>query len=162
MKKYGVLLLLVASTGCWAQKDTMNTISIGLELVTHGETCGGGLPRSDDKTVSEDRSHFLFGRNRIHVDYERQGLHAHAVIQNLAVWSTSGNQALNLYEGWVKMTAKNGLFAQVGRVALAYDYITKLTDDIDLDRVEKAIQEPLLPSTRPSRPKPTRSNFRKK
>ena len=32
-----------------------------------------------------------------------------------------GNQGLNLYEGWVKMTAKNGLFAQLGRVALSYD-----------------------------------------
>jgi len=111
----------VSSSSGWAQKDSINKISIGLELVTHGETCGGGLPRSDDKTVSEDRSHFLFGRNRIHVDYERQGLQAHAVIQNLAVWGTSGNQALNLYEGWVKMTAKNGLFVQAGRVALAYD-----------------------------------------
>ena len=34
---------------------------------------------------------------------------------------TSGDKALNLYEGWVKMTAKNGLFAQVGRIALSYD-----------------------------------------
>lgn len=33
----------------------------------------------------------------------------------------SGNQIVNLYEGWVKMTAKNGLFAQAGRVELAYD-----------------------------------------
>ena len=47
MKKYGVLLLLVASTGCWAQKDTMNTISIGLELVTHGETCHPACSRQD-------------------------------------------------------------------------------------------------------------------
>ena len=121
MKKYCVLLLLMASTGSWAQKDSINKISIGLELVTHGETCGGGLPRSDDQTVNEDRSHFLFGRTRINVDYERRGLQAHAVIQNKAVWGMSGNQSLNLYEAWVKMTAKNGLFVQAGRVALAYD-----------------------------------------
>ena len=48
-------------------------------------------------------------------------MQAHAVIQNKSVWGTSGNQTLNLYEGWVKMTAKNGLFAQVGRIALSYD-----------------------------------------
>ena len=121
MKKYCVLLLLVASTGSWAQKDSINKISIGLDFMTHGETCGGGLPRSDDQTVNEDRSHFLFGRTRINVDYERRGLQANAVIQNKAVWGMSGNQSLNLYEGWVKMTAKNGLFVQAGRVALAYD-----------------------------------------
>jgi hypothetical protein len=121
MKKYCVLLLLVVSTGSWAQKDSINKISLALNFVTHGETCGGGLPKSDSKTINEDRSQFLFGRTRINVDYERRGLQAHAVIQNMAVWGMSGNQIVNLYEGWVKMTAKNGLFAQVGRVELAYD-----------------------------------------
>lgn len=55
------------------------------------------------------------------MDYERSGLQAHAVIQNKSVWGSKGNQALNLYEGWVKMSASNGLFAQIGRIALAYD-----------------------------------------
>ncbi|MBO6033359.1 MAG: hypothetical protein J6Q22_18180 [Prevotella sp.] len=121
MKKYCVLLLLVASTGSWAQTDSIHHISIGLELVTHGETCGGGLPRSDDVSINEDRSHFLFGRTRLIADYSRKGLQAHAVVQNKAVWGMSGNQSLNLYEGWVKLTANNGLFVQAGRVALAYD-----------------------------------------
>ena len=122
MRKFLILLSLATSTASWAQKDTLNKISVGLELVAHGETCGGGLPKPDDNVVrTEDKSHFLFGRNRLVVDYERPGLQAHAVLQNKAVWGMSGNQALNLYEGWVKMTAKNGLFAQVGRVALAYD-----------------------------------------
>jgi hypothetical protein len=121
MKKYCMLLLLAASTGSFAQKDSINKISLGLNFITHGETCGGGLPRSDNQAINEDRSHFLLGRTRINVDYERQGLQAHAVIQNKAVWGMSGNQAVDLYEGWVKMTAKNGLFVQAGRVALAYD-----------------------------------------
>ena len=55
------------------------------------------------------------------MNYKRPGLQAHAVIQNGAVWGMKGNQSLNLYEGWVKLTAPCGLFAQVGRVALAYD-----------------------------------------
>lgn len=122
MRKFCVSLLLAASTGSWAQTDSINKISVGLEFVTHGETCGGGLPKPEDNVVrAEDKSHFLFGRTRLTVDYERPGLQAHAVLQNKAVWGMSGNQSLNLYEGWVKMTAKNGLFAQVGRVALAYD-----------------------------------------
>ena len=121
MRQFFVLLLLATSTSSWAQTDSINKISLGLDFMTHGETCGGGLPRSYEKDVNEDRSHFLFGRMRLNVDYQRPGLQAHAVIQNKAVWGMSGNQSLNLYEGWVKLTAKNGLFAQAGRVALTYD-----------------------------------------
>ena len=122
MRKYGVLLLLAVSAGCWAQTDSIHQFNVDLEFVSHGETCGGGLPRSDDNTAhTEDYSHFLYGRTRLIVDYTRQGLQAHAVVQNKAVWGMSGNQSLGLYEGWVKMTARNGLFAQLGRVALAYD-----------------------------------------
>ena len=145
-RKYGLLTLLLASTACFAQTDSVKTVierekqhsaldsgqeqarqdvnklRVGIDFLTHGEMCGGGLPRSADGSKStEDRSSFLFGRFRLNVDYERPGLQAHATIQNKAVWGMSGNQALNLYEGWVKMTAKKGLFAQLGRVALAYD-----------------------------------------
>ena len=99
-----------------------NTLNVGLNFLTHGEICAGGLPRTDNGTTPpDDRSQFLLGRARINVDYERPGLQAHAVIQNKAVWGTSGNTALKLYEGWVKMTSRNGLFAQLGRVALSYD-----------------------------------------
>ena len=118
------MLLLLAATSCWAQTDTarVNTLSVGLNFLTHGETCAGGLPRTDDGMAPpDDRSNFLLGRARINVDYERPGLQAHAVIQNKAVWGTSGNTALKLYEGWIRMTARCGLFAQLGRVALSYD-----------------------------------------
>jgi len=117
-----MMLLCLASTSCWAQKDSVNSLSVDLNFLSHGEVCGGGLPKPDDKDdYTEDRSSFLFGRTRLIVDYGRKGLQAHAVIQNSAIWGMKGNQALNLYEGWVKMTAKNGLFAQLGRVALSYD-----------------------------------------
>jgi hypothetical protein len=107
-----------------AQSDsTQNTLNIGINFLTHGESCGGGLPKTTDskKAPQEERSHFLLGRTRLNVDYSRPGLQTHAVIQNKSVWGMSGNQSLNLFEGWAKMTAKNGLFAQVGRVALTYD-----------------------------------------
>ena len=116
-------MMLLSQTG-WAQSDSTNraqpatnALSIGLNFLTHGEACGGGLP----KGAIDDKSCFLLGRLRMNVDYERPGLQAHAVIQNKSIWGASGNQALNLYEGWVKMTARNGLFAQVGRIALSYD-----------------------------------------
>jgi hypothetical protein len=105
-----------------AQTDStkVNTLSFGLNFMTHGEIVRGGLPVDKDEEM-EDKSNFLLGRTRLIVDYARPYLQAHAVIQNKSVWGTSGNQTLNLYEGWVKMTAKNGLFAQVGRIALSYD-----------------------------------------
>jgi hypothetical protein len=118
------MLLLLASTIGLAQTDSskVNLLSVGLDFMTHGEACGGGLPRTDVKDVEkEDQSRFLLGRTRIILDYQRSGLQVRAVIQNKAVWGADGNQSLNLYEGWARMTAKNGLFAQLGRVALAYD-----------------------------------------
>ncbi len=124
MKVCRVMLLLLASTTSWAQTDSskVNQLSVGLDLMTHGEICGGGMPRSESKDIEkEDRSNFLLGRVRINADYQRRGLQVHAVIQNKSVWGANGNQTLNLYEGWAKMTAKNGLFAQLGRVALSYD-----------------------------------------
>lgn len=124
MKRYCIALLWLVSTGCWAQTDSsaVKQLSIGLDFMTHGEACGGGLPRSDnEKKLVEDRSSFILGRTRLKVDFIQRGLQAHAVIQNKAVWGMTGNQSLNLYEGWVKVTAKNGLFAQLGRVALSYD-----------------------------------------
>ena len=101
--------------------DKVNSLSFGLNFLTHGEIVRGGLPKNGGEGEVEEKSNFLLGRTRLIVDYSRPYLQAHAVIQNKAVWGSGGNQALNFYEGWVKMTAKNGLFAQVGRIALSYD-----------------------------------------
>lgn len=111
----------------------LNKLEVGLNFLTHGEILSGGLPRQvGDEAGVEDRSSFLQGRTRLIVDFERRRkddparerpplLQAHAVIQNNAVWGMNGNSALDLYEGWVKLTAKMGIFAQVGRIALSYD-----------------------------------------
>lgn len=115
-------IALLQSEGVYAQTDSLgNQLSVGLEFVTHGEVCGGGLPLSGSEIINEKSSKFLFGRTRVAVDYKRQGLQAYAVLQNKAVWGMSRNQALNLYEGWVKMSSKSGFFGQIGRVALSYD-----------------------------------------
>jgi hypothetical protein len=119
--------LLFLPLGGWrglvyAQTDStkVNTLSFGINFLAHGELVRGGLPK-DGNTETEEQSNFLLGRTRLNVDYSRPYLQAHAVIQNKAVWGTSGDKALNLYEGWVKATTKIGLFAQVGRIALSYD-----------------------------------------
>ena len=82
-----VLLFLLCSLSCWAQVDSLkvNQLTVGMDFLTHGETCGGGLPKSTDGTESvEDRSSFLLGRFRLNIDYSRSWLQAHAVIQNNA------------------------------------------------------------------------------
>ena len=122
MRKYCMTMLLLASTSCWAQSDSLdNQLSIGLNFLGHGEVCAGGLPVDVDKNTEEDKSRFLYGRFRLKANYQRKGLEMNAVLQNKYIWGMSGNQTVRLYEGWAKMTAKNGLFAQLGRVALAYD-----------------------------------------
>ena len=122
MKKCCMMLLLLASTNCWAQKDSTNQLNFDLQFVTHGEACGGGLPRTGgSQTTADGKSDFLFSRTRLIVDYQRPHLQAHAVIQNKTVWGNQNSQALKLYEGWVKLTANNGLFTKIGRVALSYD-----------------------------------------
>ena len=117
------LFLLLASMSSWAQTDSLsNQLSLGLSFMTHGEVRGGGLPESSSGDGSiESKANFLMGRTRINVNYQRPGLEAHAVLQNLAIWGMKNNQTLNLYEAWAKMSADCGFFAQVGRVALAYD-----------------------------------------
>ena len=86
MRKCCMLLLIMAATGCWAQKDSTNQLNVDLQFIMHGEACGGGLPRSDAGQISvEDKSNFLFGRTRLIVDYQRPNLQAHAVIQNKSV-----------------------------------------------------------------------------
>ena len=114
-----LVAVLMQAAFSWAQTDSskVNQLSFGLNALTHGEVMRGGLPR-DEGEVTDDRSNFLLGRFRLIVGYERPGLEARAVVQNKSVWGSSGSQSLNLYEGWVKMKAKCGLFAQVGRGAV--------------------------------------------
>jgi hypothetical protein len=127
---FSVALLVLHSSFlapvCHAQKDSVkaNKLTIDLQFLAHGEICAGGLPKppaTDDPKPEESFSAFLQGRTRIGIGYERNWLEAKVVLQNNAVWGMSSNMSVNLYEGWVKMKAKNGVFAKVGRIALSYD-----------------------------------------
>jgi hypothetical protein len=127
MKKITIILALLLSTGISAQTDSLrkekiNQFNLGLSFLGHGEVRGGGLPKpSDPETVVEDHANFLMSRLRLTLGYQRKWLEAKAVLQNSAIWGAKNNMDIRMYEAWVKMTAPCGLFAQGGRIALAYD-----------------------------------------
>ena len=115
-------LLAMAVAGRAQTDSCRNHLSAGLELMTQGEVRGGGLPKNfDDKVQQEDHANFLLGRTRINVNYQRPGLEAKVVVQNMAVWGMQNNKAVNLNEGWARLSAPFGGFLQLGRVALSYD-----------------------------------------
>lgn len=122
-----ILALLLLSSGLRAQQDSLqkekvNQFDLGLNFLAHGEVRGGGLPKpADPSTAVENHANFLMSRLRLTLGFQRKWLEAKAVIQNNAIWGAKNNVDIRMYEAWVKMTAKCGLFGQVGRIALAYD-----------------------------------------
>lgn len=100
-----------------------NELSVSVQILTRGESRYGGLPataESEDEEVI-DQSNFIMGRTRLPINYKRDWIEAQVTPQHSGVWGQSGKGAFNLYEAWAKLTARNGLFAQVGRIALSYD-----------------------------------------
>jgi hypothetical protein len=57
-RKVLAMAVLLASSQCMmAQADSLgkeNKLSIGIHFLTHGETCAGGLPRSEDNKDGVD------------------------------------------------------------------------------------------------------------
>ena len=107
-----------------------NQFSIDLQLLGRGEARYGGLPveKAEDPEEAEEpldtkvpRSNFLLSRTRLPINFKRDWLEARVTPQHSGVWGQAGKGVFNLYETWVKMTTRQGLFAQVGRVALSYD-----------------------------------------
>ena len=120
---YGIALMLPAglcaqetdSLGQQVQKE--NTLKVDLQMLTHGEIRNGGV----STTPEDNKSQFLMNRERLVIGYERPGLETRLNIQHSGIWGQSGKGAFNVFEAWARMKAQNGLFVQVGRVALAYD-----------------------------------------
>ncbi len=109
------------------QQEKENQLSIGISFLSHGETRNGGVEDNENENrfgadaTSNDKAHFLMSRTRLSVGYQKTGLEAKVAAQHSGIWGQKGQGTLNLYEAWAKMSMTNGLFAQVGRIALAYD-----------------------------------------
>lgn len=95
------------------------SFEFGLQLMTRGEIRRGGLPNVAG--VRQDKANFIFERTRLSLDYSYKWLSVRFTPQHTGVWGQKGGGTLGVYEAWAKLTARNGLFAQVGRQALSYD-----------------------------------------
>ena len=116
------MMLPLNATAQDSQDDSsekLNTFTIDAELMTRGEMRYGGLPDSEDDT--DNKAHFILERTRLGFDFERTFLKAHITGQHSAVWGQAGKGSFNLYEAWVKLTSRQGLFAKIGRQVLSYD-----------------------------------------
>ena len=105
-------------------KAQPNQLSVDLQFLSRGEMRYGGLPNTTEEEENGEKaakSNFAQSRTRLVINYKRDWLEARVTPQHSGGWGQAGKGAFNLYETWVKMTARNGLFAQVGRVALSYD-----------------------------------------
>ena len=121
-------LLATAQPATDTVAELRNQLDVTLQIMARGETRYGGLPSVDEEGGKESdnggkiaSSNFIMGRTRLPINFKRDWLEAQVTPQHNGVWGQAGKGAFNLYEAWAKFAARNGLFAQVGRIALNYD-----------------------------------------
>ena len=121
--KCAALLLVLfpcVAQGQEAIEEPKNEFTLDVELLTRGEIRSGGLANEEDDP-DDNIAKFIVERTRLGMDYKRDFLKAHVTAQHAAVWGEAGKGSINLYEAWAQLTAKNGLFAKIGRQVLSYD-----------------------------------------
>ena len=119
-----LVILLLLSLPIVAQEqdndnEKLNTFTVDADFLTRGELRYGGLP--DDENDNDNKAHFIIERTRLGLDFERTFLKAHVTAQHSAVWGQAGKGSFNLYEAWVQLTSRKGLFAKIGRQVISYD-----------------------------------------
>ena len=95
-----------------------NQLTLDAQIVARGEIRKGGLPENN---FDEDFAAFIMERTRLSITYSRPFLDVKIVPQHSGVWGQSGKGSLNLYETWLQLKARNGLFTRIGRQQLSYD-----------------------------------------
>ena len=134
-------MLAFTSFAAWAQdqEEKPNNFTLDAELLTRGEIRHGGL--SGNANDGDNKASFIVERTRLGLDYERTFLKTHITAQHSAVWGQAGKGSLNIYEAWAQLTARNGLFAKIGRQVLSYDDERIIGSD---DWTEVALSHDLL------------------
>lgn len=106
-----------------AQEDStkVNEFTVSLQSVNRGEIRTGGYQVEDDDDAMDGRSRFVLGVHRLGVGYRRQALEAKVTAEYADTWGGSSGGKLTVREAWAQLTARNGLFAKIGRQLLSYD-----------------------------------------
>ena len=120
-----LLLLMLLPVDSWAQDEKgddrpLQSFTVDTQLLTRGEIRNGGMTSDADNPTSEDQSAFILDRERLSLGYQRDWLEVKTTFQHVGTWGHEGTATTSFYEAWAKM-ATNGLFAQIGRLALRYD-----------------------------------------
>ena len=125
MTKCFLSMLMLLPVSGWAQdKDTQQPptqFTADINMMTRGEIRNGGMSANPDNTSPEDKSAFVLNRERLIFGFQRDMLEAKTSIQHVGTWGHEGAASVNVYEAWAKMRTQNGMFAQIGRLALRYD-----------------------------------------
>ncbi len=101
-----------------AQQEADNQFNVKLDMLTRAELRYGGFNELDN--AQEDLAHFIIGRYRLTTDYSRSWLQVRLSLQQSGTWGMGGG-SFSLNEGWAMVKSRKGLFAKIGRQALAYD-----------------------------------------
>ena len=100
-------------------QDSGKGLSFDLSYMTRGEIRNGGLLKGDES--ADDFAAFLLGRTRLGLKYEGQGISSRLTAQHSGTWGSQGGGTLGIYEAWVQLQSRQGLFVRVGRQNLSYD-----------------------------------------
>jgi len=129
LRHLALTVALLLSLGTMAQeteeepakeKEKVNLFTSDIQFRTRGEMRYGGLSKESGAPIDKN-SNFIIGRTRVILGYERKWLAANVNLQHIGVWGQEGRGSFNVNEAWAKVHSKQGLFAQVGRIALSYD-----------------------------------------
>lgn len=112
------LAILLLPIIAHAQQEAENQFNIKLDMLTRAELRYGGFNELDN--AQEDLAHFIIGRYRLTTDYSRSWLQVRLSLQQSGTWGMGGG-SFSLNEGWAMVKSRKGLFAKIGRQALAYD-----------------------------------------
>ncbi|MBQ6291919.1 MAG: hypothetical protein IJK76_06885 [Bacteroidales bacterium] len=93
-------------------QDSGKGLSFDLSYMTRGEIRNGGLVKGDES--ADDFAAFLLGRTRLGLKYEGQGISSRLTAQHSGTWGSQGGGTLGIYEAWVQLQSRQGLFVRVG------------------------------------------------
>ena len=122
-----IIALLALSVVLYAQEakpetsEPENKFEVTANFLTRGEVRSGGIVSTDEEIDTEDFASFLLERTLLGLSYERPGIKCLVNAQHSGVWGSAEGSYFNVYEAWVKLHSKIGIYALVGRQSLSYD-----------------------------------------